>query len=151
MKLDFSKGNIAYLSDLDCAVSAPKAEPDQPVVPLLKDTAGAGLPLKLDGTAYAKGLWVAPETTLTYKLAPDFREFKVIVGISESTEVASSGAKLVIAGDGRELFSGPITRKSKPKELVLDVKGVKELTIRVDPDGLFLGNQVILAEARLQK
>jgi NPCBM/NEW2 domain len=151
VKLDFSQGNIAYLSDLDCAVSAPKAEPDQPVVPLLKDTAGGGLPLKLDGTAYAKGLWVAPETTLTYKIGSEFREFKAVVGISESTEVASSGAKLVIAADGRELFSGPITRKAKPKELVLDVKGVKELTIRVDPDGLFTGNQVILAEARLQK
>jgi hypothetical protein len=151
VKLDFSKGNIAYLSDLDCTVSAPKAEPDQPVVPFLKDTAGAGLPLKLDGTAYAKGLWVSPETTLSYKLGPDFREFKAIVGISEATEVASSGAKLVVTGDGRELFSGEITRKAKPKELVLDVKGVKELTIRVDPDGLFLGNQVVLAEARLQK
>ena len=98
------------------------------MVAVLKDTAGGGLPLKLDGTAYAKGLWVAPETTLTYKLGSDFREFKAIVGISESTEVASSGAKLVISADGRELFSGPITRKAKPKELVLEVKGVKELT-----------------------
>ncbi|HEY2784907.1 MAG TPA: NPCBM/NEW2 domain-containing protein [Fimbriiglobus sp.] len=150
-KLDFSQGNISYLSDLECAVTAPKAAPDQPVLAFLKDTAGGGLPLKLGGTAYAKGLWVSPETTLTYPIGPDFREFKAIVGISEATEVANSGAKLVISADGRELFSGPITRKMKPKELVLEVKGVKELTIRVDPDGLFTGSEVILAEARLQK
>lgn len=151
VKLDFSQGNIAYLSDIDCTVAAPKAEPDQPVLAVLKDTAGGGLPLKLDGIGYAKGLWIAPETTLTFKLGSDYREFRAVVGISESTEVASSGAKLVIAADGRELFNGEITRKIKPKELVLDVKGVKQLTIRVDPDGLFTGNQVILAEARLQK
>jgi hypothetical protein len=151
LKLDFSRGNIAYLSDLDCTVSGPKDEPDNALTPFRKDTEGDKQPLKLADTAYAKGLLIPPGTTVTFKLKDDFRELKAIVGIPDSTANPSSTATLVVLADGRQIHAGTVTRKEKPKELVLDVKGVKELTIRVDTAELFTGNQVVLAEARLQK
>jgi hypothetical protein len=148
VKLDFSRGNIAYLSDLDAAVSAPTT--DTEVIQFAKDHDETKQPLKLADTAYAKGLLVPSETVVTYKLKDDFRELKAIVGMPDSGP-PSGAAKLTVLADGRVLFAGPVTRKTKPKELVLDVKGVKELTIKVDAEERFTGNYVILAEARLQK
>ena len=58
---------------------------------------------------------------------------------------------LTIEADGKKLFAEAISRKDKPRLLNLDVKGVKELKITLERDGLFHGNQIDLAEARLQK
>ena len=100
---------------------------------------------------YPRGLWIYPETSLVYKLTSDYREFKTTVGIDDDTESPSSQVKVTIEGDGRVLFSGLVTRKDKPKELVLDVKGVRELRIAVEQETRFAGNQVSLGDARLQK
>jgi hypothetical protein len=153
VKLDFSQGNIAYLSDLDPVVTAPKAipEPGEFQFTYLKDRSQRGGPIRLAGVTYPRGLWIYPETSLVYKLTSDYREFKTTVGIDDDTESPSSQVKVTIEGDGRVLFSGLITRKDNPKELVLDVKGVRELRIAVEQDTRFAGNQVSLGEARLQK
>lgn len=152
-KLDFSQGNIAYLSDLDPVVTAPKliSEPGEFQFTYLKDRSQRGGPIRLAGVTYPRGLWIYPETSLVYKLTSDYREFKTTVGIDDDTESLSSQVKVTIEGDGRVLFSGLVTRKDKPKELVLDVKGVRELRIAVEQETRFAGNQVSLGEARLQK
>jgi hypothetical protein len=150
-KLDFSQGNISYLSEMEAGVFAPPAVPGEPYFTYLKDKNQDGSQLKLDGVSYAKGLWMYPETTLTYKLNAEFRELKLLAGIDESVPVANSTVRLVIQADGKDLFNEKVSRKDKPKALNLDVKGVKELRIRVDRDGLYLGNQLNLAEARVQK
>lgn len=151
VKLDFSQGNIAYLSDMEAAVSAPDPVPGEPHFTYLRDKTNENAPLKLDGQTYAKGLWVFPDTTLTYKLGGDYREFKALVGVDETVPVASSSVKLTIEADGKSLFAEVVSRKDKVRTLNLDVKGVKQLKISVEREALFLGNQVNLAEARLQK
>ena len=150
-RLDFSQGNVAYLSDLETQVSAPEAVAGEPYFTVLRDKTNENVPLKLDGQTYAKGLWVFPDTTLTYKLNGDYREFKALVGVDESVQVASSAVKLTIEADGKVVFSEQISRKDKVRPLTLDVKGVRQLKIAVEQESLYLGNQVDLAEARLQK
>ncbi|CAN5283108.1 hypothetical protein BH11PLA2_BH11PLA2_35200 [soil metagenome] len=150
-KLDFSTGNVAYLSDMEPIVNAPMAAPGEPAWSYLKDKTPDGPGFKLAGTAYARGLWIAPDVTLVYKLNADYREFKAILGVDDGIPVATSAVKLTIEADGKVVFSEVIVRKEKPKELTLDVKNVKLLKIIVEPEGLFLGNQIDLAEARLQK
>jgi hypothetical protein len=150
-KLDFSQGNLAYLSDLEPKVDAPPAVPGEPYYAFARDRTNEGSPLRLDGVAYAKGLWVFPDTALTYTLGGDYREFKAVVGVDESVQVASSAVRLLIEADGRPLFNELVSRKDKPRPLTLDVKGAKTLTVRVEGQGLYLGNQVNLADARVQK
>jgi hypothetical protein len=150
-KLDFSQGNIAYLSDMETTVTAPQAVPGEPYFTYLRDKNQDGAPLKIDGISYAKGIWLYPDTTLAYKLNGDYRELKMVVGIDESVPVANSTVRLVILADGKELFAAKVSRKDSAKTLNLDVKGVKELRISLERDGLYLGNQINLAEARVQK
>jgi hypothetical protein len=150
-KLDFSQGNIAYLSDLDPQVSAPDPIPGEPHFTYLRDKTNENAPLKLDGQTYGKGLWVFPDTSLTYKINGDFREFKALVGVDEAVPVASSAVRVVIEADGKVVFSEVVSRKDKARPLTLDVKGIKQLKIAVEREGLYLGNQVNLADARFQK
>ena len=151
VKLDFSQGNIVSLSDLDPAVTAPKPIPGDPYFTFLRDKSQDNSPIRLGGMTYARGLWIAPETSLTYKMTADFREFKTVIGVDDGIKEPTSKVKLTIEGDGRVLFAGLVSLKDKPKELVLDVKGVRELRIAVEQDSRFTGNQVTLADARLQK
>ncbi|MBX3398589.1 MAG: NPCBM/NEW2 domain-containing protein [Gemmataceae bacterium] len=150
-KLDFSQGNIAYLSDMETTVTAPPQVPGEPYFTYLRDKNQDGAPLKLDGVSYAKGIWLYPDTTLAYKLNGDYRELKMVAGIDESVPVANSTVRLVVLADGKELYAAKVSRKDAAKTLNLDVKGVKELRISLERDGLYLGNQINLAEARVQK
>jgi NPCBM/NEW2 domain len=158
-RFDYAQGNVAYLSDLEPQVDAPESPPDEKglrlnvAAPFIRDRGVAGEPLKLPGyqLPFPKGLVVAPDTVLTYNLGGDYREFRVVVGIPETSPDAALEAKVTIEADGRVLFSEPVKRKDKPKELSLDVKGAKQLRIIVDADLAVNGNRVVLADARVQK
>lgn len=150
-KLDFSQGNVAYLSDMEPQVSAPEAVPGEPYFTYLRDKTDENGPLKLDGQSFAKGLWVFPDTALTYKLNGDYRELKATVGIDDSVPVASAAVRLIVTADDKPVFNEIVSRKDKPRQLVLDVKGAKVLKIAVERGALYQGNQLNLAEVRVQK
>ena len=156
-KLDYSQGNVAYLSDLDPLVDAPEASMDEKglrlnvAAPYRRDIGLAGEALKLGSEIFPKGLLVAPDTVLTYTLNGDYREFKAVVGVPDYTPDANLEAKLTIEADGRALFSETIKRKDKPKGVSLDVKGVKSLRIVVEADFEVNGNRVLLGAAVVQK
>jgi len=156
-KLDYSQGNVAYLSDLEPRVDAPDASMDEKglrlnvAAPYLRDRGLAGDPLRLGSENFPKGLLIAPDTVLTYGLNGDFREFKAVAGIPNSTPDANLEAKLTIEADGRAVFAESIKRKDKPKGISLDVKGVKSLRIVVEGDFAVNGNRVLLGSALVQK
>ena len=151
-KLDYSQGNIAFLSDLEPQVVPPEFPEDEKLrAAYLKDRTLANESLKLDNVIYAKGLWVYTDTIQTYTVGGDYREFRAVVGIDEAVVNNTAAAKLTIEGDGQVLFSEVIKRTDKPKAVVKDVKGVKQIRILVESDTPFNGNQVILAEARVLK
>lgn len=156
-KLDYSQGNVAYLSDLSPQVDVPGIPMDEKelrlnvAAPYLRDSGLAGESLKLGAEIFPKGLLVAPDTVLTYSLNGDYREFKAVVGIPEYTPDANLEAKLTIEADGRAIFSETIKRKDRPKGVSLDVKGVKSLRILVEADFAVNGNRVVLGAAVVQK
>ena len=69
----------------------------------------------------------------------------------DTMQIATSSVRVIIEADGRKLFNQVVSRKDKPRDLTLDVKDAKELKITVDREALYAGNQVNLAEARVQK
>jgi hypothetical protein len=150
-KLDFSQGNVTFLSDVDPQVSAPEPVPGEPYFTYLRDRTDENGPLKLDGSIYGKGLWLYPDAVLSYKLGGDYREFKATAGVDDSVTVASATVRLTVWADDKVIFNEVIARKDKPRALVLDVKGAKVLKIGIERGALFQGNQLNLAEARVQK
>jgi RNase P/RNase MRP subunit p29 len=156
-KFDYAQGNVAYLSDLDPQVDAPEVPPDEkglrlnPVAPYTRDRGVSGEPLKLGADAFVKGIVVAPDTVLTFNIGGDYREFKALVGLPEQSPDANLEAKVTIEADGRPVFAESIKRKDKPRPIVLDVKGVKQLRVIVEADLAVNGNRVVLADARVQK
>jgi hypothetical protein len=111
-----------------------------------------GKPLRLDGREYATGLGLHSFSELTYELAGDFTTFTAIAGIDDATRPRGN-ATLTILGDGKQLRQEALIGTDSAKMIRLDVKGVKQLTIRVGfgPDGLDVGDLVDLVEARLVK
>jgi len=156
-KFDYAQGNVAYLSDLDPLVDSPAVPADEkglrlnPVAPYVRDQGLSGEALKLGGDTFVKGLVVAPDTVLTFNIGGDYREFKAIVGVPESSPDANLEAKVTIEADGQVVFTDTLRRKDKAKPIVLDMKGVKQLRVIVDADLSVNGNRVILADARVQK
>ncbi|OWK44308.1 NPCBM/NEW2 domain-containing protein [Fimbriiglobus ruber] len=157
-KFDFSQGNVSYLSDLEAVAVYPPAEKDGPLgeqypfAPKLQnDRALGATEIVLAGKKFSKGISVPPDTTLTYKFDPTFREFKATVGILDGVKPDNSSLKLRIEIDGREVFAETIGKKDAPREVTLNVKDAKELKLTVEREALFAGNQLNLADARLQK
>jgi NPCBM/NEW2 domain len=148
---DFSQGNITYLSDLKPKVSAPTPVPGEPTLAFVKDRSPDGELLRLQGVSYAKGLWLYPDVTLSYSLNQDFRELKLLAGLDDTVPVANATVKLVIKNDGKTIFAESFARKDPPRTLNFDMKGVKELQVTLEGSGLFLGQQLNLIEAKLQK
>src|SRR5262249_34457704 len=97
--LDYGQGNVAYLSDLEPVVAAPGREAGDPRLTLLRDRNQANEPIKLDNVVYPKGLWVYPDTGLTFTLNGEYREFKAVVGLDEALTNATSAAKVTIEAD----------------------------------------------------
>lgn len=156
-QLDFARGNLAYLSDLSPQVDTPAIPPDEKgfrlnvASPFLRDEGIAGETLRLGSDTFAKGLLIAADTMLTFNIGGEFRELRAVLGLPESSPDADLEAKVTIEADGRILFSQTVKRKEKPKNVSLDVKGVKQLRVIVESDRPVIGNRIILGEGRLQK
>jgi hypothetical protein len=152
-KLDFSTGNVIYLSEMNSTESAPPATSivGEPVWRIVKDTWPDNVPFKLRDTTFTRGLALPPEFSLTFKLNADFRELKTTVGVDDRYRELDWGARLIIEADGKAVFNDLIKRTDKSRELTLDVKNVKSLTIRVEPESTSARTFILLADARLQK
>jgi hypothetical protein len=156
-KLDYAQGNVAYLSDLDPQVESAEMPADERGLrvnvtePYIKDRGLSNEPLKLGTDTFPKGLMIAPDTTLTFTINGDYRDFKAVLGFPENLTDANLEAKVTIEADGRVLFAETIKRKDKPKGVTLSVKGVKQLRVTVEGEFAVNGNRVILADARVQK
>ncbi len=98
---------------------------------------------------YAKGLAIHSRTKLVYRLPRSFRSFVAVAGIDSRVRPAGN-VRLVIDGDGKELYAGTLSGKDAAVSLALDVQGVKRLTILVDfGDDLDVADHLNLGDARL--
>jgi hypothetical protein len=152
-RLDFSKGKLTYLSDLE-PVEKDESSTEDLVFPFRRDRNLFGAMLRLKGVTYARGLALHSRSVLTYDIGGDYREFRAMVGVDDAVRTESGApvrAQVIIEADGRELFKSEIRTGDEPKALALDVKGVRRLRLTVASPGLDLGNQVDFCDARVSK
>ena len=170
VRLDFSKGRLEYLSDIEPVIEKPEPTADRwDRYRFYKEEEKRnknldGGKLKLDGKEFDKGLNLPAPTNLLYKLNGEFKEFSCTVGVDDT--VAGNGhVEITIEGDnGRKLWSAKVSRKGvavegrKPEdrkkvEIVrLNIKDLQVLRIRVRSVGLLeYGNHVDLVDAKINK
>ncbi len=112
-----------------------------------------GGPIKLKGQAYPSGLGLHSFCELTYDLGGGYTSFVALAGIDDAVRPAGN-ARLTILGDGKELFKpAAVGGLADPLPIRLDLRGVKQLVIRVDfgADKVDAGDDVDLAKAKLIK
>jgi hypothetical protein len=162
-KLDYSIGNVFFLSDLEPDTGGSGAAVSlQPAAMAFKFGRVFGVrtgpPLgaarfQIDGQAFGNGLSLHSPASLVYRAPEGVRWLRAVAGVDDSVIVPGQ-FDLVILGDGKELlrqsFGGQQGRKPVPIDL--EIPGVKRITIVLDPaDGQDIGDQLDLCEARLTK
>jgi len=162
-KLDFSIGNIAFLSDLepDSGAGEPSLSLQPPGMTYkfsrmfqLRGAPPLGAEsFRIGGQRFENGLSVHSPAKLVYRVPEGFRSFHAVAGVDDSV-VAPGKFNFVILGDGKELarhaFTGEQKRQALP--LSLDVKGIRRLSIVLEAaEGQDIGDQLDLCEARFTK
>jgi len=122
-----------------------------------KNQNSLGGTLKVGRTNYARGLWIHSGTTLRYRLNREYRELRAVMGLDRSAEKCAAfqpSVHVVITGDTDVLVDAVVAWNDDPVDLVLDVDGVRDLTIRVTPAReMTLGacEHLVLADPRVIK
>jgi NPCBM/NEW2 domain len=157
-RIDYSQGKVAYLSDLD-PVKTTETSNVEAIEHYRRDRNLDNGPLQLmttlegrtEAQTFAKGLAIHATTEMVYEIAGQYKELKGLVGVDPGVG-GDSQVRVVIEGDGRELFAADVRRGDEVLKLACDLKNVRQLRITVRPVGfLDLGNHVNLADARLVK
>jgi hypothetical protein len=158
-KIDFSVGNLVFLSDLVPDSFDWKSDLETPKTPtvvstwyrLRVDQSFEGGPLVLDGQYYDKGLALHSRTKLSYRLTREFQRFAATAGIDDRYR-SEGDVTLTISGDGKQLLSENLAG-AKQINIDLDLRGVRRLEILVDygEDKVGYGDYVNLCNARLMK
>ncbi len=118
--------------------------------PLGRDRSLTGQPIRLGGRTFPKGLCLHSQSEVVYDLRGEYGQLAALVGIADEME-GRGDVDVLIRGDGRILWEAQGVRGSgEPRELLVDVRGVHELTIEVRfGEDLDLSDHLCLALARL--
>lgn len=147
-EIDFGGGRIRFLADLPFDESA-STSPD-PIFPVVWFTsrnfpAGSGgrRRLTIDGKQYQRGLWLHSGAVVRFRLNRQFSEFRALAGFDQ-THIGNMPrinpkVKLVITGDGEELYAQEFLWSDSPEKVKLDLSNVRELIIRIESLGIGKG------------
>jgi hypothetical protein len=152
-KLDFRKGKLLYLSEIDPAnVKVTESPGLEGTDRFKRDKNLDGGALRINGVAYARGLAVPATSELVFDIGGEYKHFKAILGFDDQVG-GDSNVRILVEGDGRELFKVDFRRGDKKVvPMVVDVKNVKSLRIVVSSlDLLDLGYHVNFADAKVSK
>lgn len=142
-------GSVSYLSDREAAG-------DQyvsyigPTRPYQRDASVLGLPLRVSGEFYDRGIGTQSRSLLAYRLEPEDRRFQALVGLDEQAGSLGNVVFKVLV-DGEEQFaSPPLSIDDDPIAIDLDVSEAR-LLILITEFGLRGGvrDYANWAEARL--
>jgi hypothetical protein len=155
--LDYSKGKVTYLTDLDPSDRVIKTAFND--FPPRRDKNIYGEPMKLAGVPYSRGWAMRAHTELEFDLGGDYREFRTVAGIDDSRTKLYEDKQPVILrvmGDGRELFRQEFTpeRDKRVATVVLNVKNVQKLRLIVTAPAASkypVGKNLNLADAKVTK
>ncbi|MGW1659134.1 NPCBM/NEW2 domain-containing protein [Streptomyces atratus] len=103
---------------------------------LRKDRSVDGNPIRLNGTAYAKGIGTHANSTVTYTLNGAYSQFHSDVGVDDEVS-ANSTVRFEVWGDGTKLYETPevMTSASPTRSVDVSIKGVKSLVLKVTDAG----------------
>jgi len=146
--LDFGGGRVRFLTDLvyDASESAPP-DPKEPVLWYISKNAPAGSGgrgvLRIGQKEYRRGLWLHSGTVLRYRLNREYTRLRTTAGF-ELTHVTrmprfDPKVRLVIQGDGKELYRNDFGWNDPPVPLDLDLTEIRDLSIRVESLGAAKG------------
>jgi hypothetical protein len=147
--MDYSRDKVVYLSDMKLSEENVF---DESLVTYNRDKNLDNQAITLEGVPYAKGLVIHAGMVLKTDLAAEYKEFKAILGFDPNCAPVSD-VKVIFEGDGRQLYTAEVRAKEPhPQPITLDVKKVRSLKISVvASEGLFIGRQVTLADAKVSK
>jgi len=147
-KLDFQRGKLAFLSDMEPAKLVERSAIGLPVR-LKKDVNLDGEPIFLD-KGYPKGLSMHAYTEVEYNLDGKYKELKGFLGVDARTG-GESQAEVTIYCDGEKRFSQEITAGAV-RPVSINVKDATTLRIVVrSKNPLDLHDHVTFAEARVSQ
>ena len=162
-KVDFSVGNIAFLTDLEADL--PGGESPRSFQPgamtfkfnqLSKFRSGpppGASQFRIGGQQFDKGQTLHGATKLVYRVPEGMRSFRAMAGVDD-VFMSPGRFDLVILGDGKELFRQefPLEGQRRPLAIDLDLRQVRRITIALETaSGLDIGDQLDLCEARFTK
>jgi len=157
--VDFGLGRVRYLADLaeNAVYKSVGLITSEDVLQLRKNTNSVGGSFIVGDDTYARGLWIHSGTTLKYRLNRDYRRLQAIVGVDRSASACARvnpRIRATISGDGRQLFQAEFGWNVEPHTLDLDVAGIRDLVIQIDPaspESIGACEHLVLAEARVIK
>jgi len=147
--MKFRSDRVEFLSDIK-----PSAQRIEGVLhdpwPVRYDRNVLENPLSIGGRSFERGLGLHSRTQLSYAIGGEFERFAATVGIDDAVRPLGSVVMQVI-GDGKTLFdSGALSGVDPPRDILVDVSGVKTLTLLVDyGEGLDASDHADWADARL--
>jgi molybdopterin-binding protein len=105
--------------------------------------------LMLGDRKFDKGLGTHAASELAYNLDGAFDGFAAVIGLDAAAE-GKGDCVFVVSADGKELLRQRMRGSEAAKEIKLDVRGVKELVLTVEPgEDLDLGDLADWADARV--
>ncbi len=152
-KLDFSKGKLVFLSDIEPSRLVLSTDEDR-LSAYRKDTNQDGGPIRINGVTYPKGLSLIATTELEYDLKSEYREFKAIAGFNDLVGGVEGQVILEIEGDGKQLLKLELSRKDKKRDTIinLSIKDVQKLRIVLrSSNPLEFGKHLDLGNAQVGK
>ncbi|MGW7413557.1 NPCBM/NEW2 domain-containing protein [Streptomyces sp. NPDC054863] len=101
-----------------------------------KDRSVDGNPLRLNGTAYAKGIGTHANGSLSYALNGAYSRFRSDVGVDDEVG-ANATVRFEVWGDGTKLYETPavLTPTSPTRPVDVSIKGVRSLVLKVTDAG----------------
>jgi hypothetical protein len=157
--IDFGLGRVRFLADLpETATYTPVGLiGSDEVLKVRKNGNSLGGALRVGKRMYSRGLWIHSGTTLQYRLNRDYRRLQGVLGIERSSDSCARlepAVHVVVLGDGKVLLEADFTWAGEPQTTDLDVGGVRDLEIRVQPvsaETLGACEHLAIAEARVIK
>jgi hypothetical protein len=92
--------------------------------------------LAIDGRVFEKGIGMPTNSEIEFELNGTYEHFSALVGIDDEFNNVEAKAEFFVIGDGKELWKSDGLKKGDGvKQLKVDVKNVKRLTLRVSRVG----------------
>lgn len=96
-----------------------------------KDKSVEGGPVRIAGKTYERGVGTHAESALRLELGGKAEAFRAVIGIDDEAGTSASAQFIVVLDDEREAFDSGVMKKGESREIDLDIRGAKAITLKV--------------------